>query len=269
MKLQRAKSSIKGLATELEDIKASIVAEQARAIDTEDSLASNLATTNDNVTALETKVDDHIAIITGDTDTDGSIAKAQADAQAYADEKVAAIVDGSPDLLDTLKELSEAIGNDENFATTVANDIAAAKKELRGAASEAMDTMEEVETAVNARLEKSNNLSDIEDIEEARTNLDVMSTQEVKDAISGGATTRKLEKLTVDGDSITLTLVPVNGIIENFGMVRFLNDDGTVTDVSVKLDTDDDSNKVYKVEGDSENEFDGKDALVQYTGINE
>ena len=43
--------------------------------------------------------------------------------EAYVDEKVAGIIDSAPDTLNTLNELSKALGNDENFATTVANQI--------------------------------------------------------------------------------------------------------------------------------------------------
>ena len=41
----------------------------------------------------------------------------------YVDIKVAEIVDSAPETLNTLKELSTALGNDENFATTVATQI--------------------------------------------------------------------------------------------------------------------------------------------------
>ena len=41
----------------------------------------------------------------------------------YVDNKVAGLVDSAPETLDTLKELSAALGNDPNFATTIANEI--------------------------------------------------------------------------------------------------------------------------------------------------
>lgn len=44
-------------------------------------------------------------------------------AQAYADQKVADLVNSAPEVLDTLKELSDALGGDSNFATTVAGQI--------------------------------------------------------------------------------------------------------------------------------------------------
>ena len=43
--------------------------------------------------------------------------------QTYVDNKVAALVDSAPGALDTLNELAAALGDDPNFATTVANQI--------------------------------------------------------------------------------------------------------------------------------------------------
>ena len=44
-------------------------------------------------------------------------------AKEYTDTKVASLVKSAPETLDTLKELADALGNDPNFATTVANKI--------------------------------------------------------------------------------------------------------------------------------------------------
>lgn len=44
-------------------------------------------------------------------------------AKAYADRVVAALVDNSPEALNTLQELATALGNDPNFATTVMQQI--------------------------------------------------------------------------------------------------------------------------------------------------
>jgi len=43
--------------------------------------------------------------------------------RSYVDTEVANLVDSSPETLDTLNELAAALGDDPNFATTVANDI--------------------------------------------------------------------------------------------------------------------------------------------------
>lgn len=43
--------------------------------------------------------------------------------ESQVDAKIAALVDSAPETLDTLNELATALGNDPNFATTVANQI--------------------------------------------------------------------------------------------------------------------------------------------------
>ena len=50
-------------------------------------------------------------------------AKALSDAKTYTDTKVAAVLDSAPETLDTLNELAAALGDDPNFATTIANQI--------------------------------------------------------------------------------------------------------------------------------------------------
>lgn len=44
-------------------------------------------------------------------------------AESYTDQKIADVVDGSPEALDTLYELAKALGYDSNFATTVMDQI--------------------------------------------------------------------------------------------------------------------------------------------------
>jgi hypothetical protein len=70
-------------------------------------------------------------------------------AKAYTDQEVAALVASAPELLDTLKELADAIGGDANFATTVATQIANAKSEILGTVGTSLDTLGEIETAIN------------------------------------------------------------------------------------------------------------------------
>ena len=69
---------------------------------------------------------------------EGSVAKAEADAKAYTDQQVAGLVDSAPELLNTLRELSEAIADDPNFATTIASQISS-----EAAARQAADTAEQ------------------------------------------------------------------------------------------------------------------------------
>jgi len=53
----------------------------------------------------------------------GGIAASLYALKSYVDAAVAALVDSAPETLDTLQELANALGNDPNFATTVANNI--------------------------------------------------------------------------------------------------------------------------------------------------
>lgn len=74
--------------------------------------------------AFKSQVDaEEAARIAGDAATLSS-------ANSYTDAQVAALVNSAPEVLDTLKELSDALGGDENFAVTVAGQIAAVQAEV-------------------------------------------------------------------------------------------------------------------------------------------
>jgi len=90
------------------------------------ALDAEIAATNADILAAEQ------ARIGLNTQLTADIATAKGEAIAHTDAAVAALVDSAPALLDTLNELAEAIGDDENFAATVAGDIATAKTELEG-----------------------------------------------------------------------------------------------------------------------------------------
>lgn len=51
-------------------------------------------------------------------------------ANAYTDTKVSSLVNSAPAVLDTLKELADALGSDPNFATTVSNQIGTVASDL-------------------------------------------------------------------------------------------------------------------------------------------
>jgi membrane protein involved in colicin uptake len=65
------------------------------------------------------------AISTAAADATTKAAGAVTSANSYTDGKITALVNGAPDLLNTLDELAAALGDDANFATTVTNAIAA------------------------------------------------------------------------------------------------------------------------------------------------
>ena len=57
-------------------------------------------------------------------DADGSAAAAQSAANIYTDTAISNLVNAAPTTLNTLKELSDALGGDASFATTVTNSLA-------------------------------------------------------------------------------------------------------------------------------------------------
>jgi hypothetical protein len=66
--------------------------------------------------------------------------------KTYVDAQVAGIVDSAPEALNTLNELAEALGDDQNFATTTA-------------------------TSIGEKLAKASNLLDLANVATAKTNL--------------------------------------------------------------------------------------------------
>lgn len=81
----------------------------------------NVNTFQAMVMAQEANID----ILTGDETTVGSVAKALFDAKAYTDLRISEVLDNAPALLDTLKELADALGGDANFVTNINNAITA------------------------------------------------------------------------------------------------------------------------------------------------
>lgn len=157
-----AESVIAGdLAQEILDRTADVDAEEARAMAAEGIIAGDLAqeildraadvdAEESRAMAAESLLDGRLDIIEGDATTVGSIAKAQADAQAYADQKIADLVDGAPALLDTLNELAAAINDDENFAVTITNSIAAVQTAVDNEESRAMAAESALDLRVDA-----------------------------------------------------------------------------------------------------------------------
>ena len=94
--------------------------------------------------------------------------------KGYVDSAVSAIVDGAPDLLNTLNEIAAAINDDANYATTLT-------------------------TALGEKLAKASNLSDLTDASAARTNLGLAIGSNVQ---AYDATLAALAGVTVAADKV-------------------------------------------------------------------
>lgn len=84
------------------------------------SSEDNLIATQGNVNTAQAAANTYTDELIGDETVDGSSGNTVTDRIATA---VADLVDGAPALLDTLNELAAAIGDDENFATTIATSV--------------------------------------------------------------------------------------------------------------------------------------------------
>ena len=85
-------------------------------------------------------------VITVSNIVSSDVATALQDAKDYTDTSISALVNSAPDILNTLKELADAIGQDDNFSATVLTNIANAKAEILGEVGAAFDTLGEIET---------------------------------------------------------------------------------------------------------------------------
>ncbi len=79
------------------------------------------------------------------------------DVEAYVTEKIATVIDSAPDALNTLNELAAALGDDPNFATTIATQIGgkADKSSLGTLATKSTVAKSDLATAVQTSLGKA------------------------------------------------------------------------------------------------------------------
>ncbi len=102
-----------------------------------------------------------------------------ASAEAYADTKIAALVNSAPAVLDTLKEIATALGNDGNFATTITNSIAAVQGEVDAvelALSSETSARQGADSALDTRLTAVESFKDSQVLFVSKSGSDVTGT---------------------------------------------------------------------------------------------
>ncbi len=122
--------------------------------------------------------------------TDTAVDGALKDAKAYADTKVANLVDSAPDTLNTLNELAAALGDDKNFSTTVATQIG--------------------EKADAADLTSHTNNGNIHVTAAKKTNWDTAYTHSQTTHAPSGAQANVIETIKVNGTALTPSSKAVN-----------------------------------------------------------
>lgn len=114
-------------------------------------------------------------VITTTYATKGENAQTLTDAKDYTDGKIADLAGSAPDLLNTLDELAQALGDDPNFATTVTNALAnKAEKSTVYTKTEIDNKVTALNTAINEKADADSvyTISDTNSLlEDAKTEI--------------------------------------------------------------------------------------------------
>jgi hypothetical protein len=161
---------------------------------------------------------------------------------AYVDGAVSSLVDSAPDLLNTLNELAAAIGDDANFATTLANSVALKQNTLTAGSNiditgntisvtglDAADisdfntaALSATSAAYDAAGAAANALSAAEDYADALTTSDIaegtaqyFTNARAKTSAAELLTGATLTNITITGSGSGLTITAENGVADS------------------------------------------------------
>lgn len=152
--------------------------------DSLDSEIERAENAEDTLNSLVNETVDRLNILEGTEE--GSVSKAVADeaalrilndsitlstANTYTDNKVSQLIDSAPEVLNTLKELADALGSDPNFATTISNQIGVISANLTAETNRAITAETLLQGLItaeqNLRIQSINsilnNITEIED----------------------------------------------------------------------------------------------------------
>ena len=145
----------------------------------------------------------------------------------YVDDKVAGIVNSAPETLDTLQELATALGNDPNFATTVATQIGKKVDKVEGMTLTHNDLTKELKANYDAAYEYS----------QAKHSYNDLTDKPVIPSIAGLATTeyvdsKSLPILFLDDSNRTgdklFPLLPEHNLVFLAGDAQFTDENGNI-----------------------------------------
>lgn len=125
-----------------------------------------------------------------------------ADAKAYADQKIADLVNSAPELLDTLKELADAIANDPNFAASIGSQIG----QLQSGLAAEIARAEAAEAALSGRVTTvENDLNALEGVVQGNLDLqqsDIDGLRSDVDAAAGRLDALEPKVTTLEGEMV-------------------------------------------------------------------
>lgn len=147
--------------------------------------------------ALQQAIDNAIAA------RDAADAETLVSANSYTDTKVAEVLGGAPEVLDTLNELAEAIGDDANFITTINNSIASLQDRIDTNETEAYVSIASAVTTANSYTDTAiSNLTNGADaaLDTLKEIGDALSAgdQSVTDALTASITTESTNRAAAD-----------------------------------------------------------------------
>jgi len=160
-------------------------------------------------------------------------------ANAYADQKIADLVDSAPELLDTLNELAAALGDDPNFVTTVTNMIADVQSEVDAVEVDVSDLVTLSGVSVNSQHLGEFDGSTIPNSQTIKQALQALETA-VESVSGGGSSTQTELDDTQVGAGLESDGSYVAPVGSNYlGSATSLKDADSKLDVEIKSVSDD------------------------------
>lgn len=128
-----------------------------------------------------------------------------ASAKTYADNKVAALVNSAPEVLDTLKELADALNDDPNFATTIAGQIGSEATARADADSLEAAARQAADSQLSSDLSAETAARQAADSQEAQDRADAVSTEASARASGDQAVQANLDQEVSDRQAAVLS----------------------------------------------------------------
>lgn len=210
------------ISTEVTNRNSAIATAKGQAISTSEGYTDTAISNevNDRNTAIATAkseaegyTDSKISQEVLDRNSAIATAKSQAisTAEGYTDTAITNLVNGAPMVLDTLKELADALGSDANFSTTVANNIATAKSDAEAYTDDKISTeVTNRNSAIATSLSTSETYTDGKISTEVTnrnsaisTHANLHTTHGVTGSIVGTSDTQTLTNKTLGATTIT------------------------------------------------------------------